>query len=96
MRMHMRRFTRLTNAFSKKLENHIASISLCFMVLQLRSHSPDASRYSCNGRWHHRPCMGDSDIVNLLDEKPRKIGRSDEDEGHYGPALGLDPRDQYR
>ena len=31
MRMHMRRFTRLTNAFSKKLENHIAAISLHFM-----------------------------------------------------------------
>jgi hypothetical protein len=31
MRMHMRRFTRLTNAFSKKIENHIAAISLHFM-----------------------------------------------------------------
>lgn len=31
MRMHMRRFTRLTNAFSKKLENHMAAISLHFM-----------------------------------------------------------------
>src|SRR3982750_4772502 len=31
MRMHMRRFTWLTNAFSKKLENHIAAISLHFM-----------------------------------------------------------------
>jgi IS1 family transposase len=31
MRMHMRRFTRLTNGFSKKLENHIAAISLHFM-----------------------------------------------------------------
>ena len=30
MRMHMRRFTRLTNAFSKKLENHINAISLHF------------------------------------------------------------------
>ena len=28
MRMHMRRFTRLTNAFSKKMENHAATISL--------------------------------------------------------------------
>ena len=27
MRMQMRRFTRLTNAFSKKIENHIASIA---------------------------------------------------------------------
>lgn len=31
MRMHMRRFTRLTNAFSKKVENHEASIALHFM-----------------------------------------------------------------
>jgi IS1 family transposase len=30
MRMHMRRFTRLTNAFSKKIENHVAAVSLYF------------------------------------------------------------------
>ena len=28
MRMHMRRFTRLTNAFSKKIENHACAIAL--------------------------------------------------------------------
>lgn len=31
MRMGMRRFTRLTNAFSKKIENHAAAIALYFM-----------------------------------------------------------------
>lgn len=31
MRMAMRRFTRLTNAFSKKLENHAYAVSLHFM-----------------------------------------------------------------
>ena len=31
MRMSMRRFARLTNAFSKKIENHIAGLSLYFM-----------------------------------------------------------------
>jgi hypothetical protein len=31
MRMSMRRFTRLTNAYSKNVENHAAAISLQFM-----------------------------------------------------------------
>ena len=31
MRMHMRRFTRLTNAFSKKLDNHGYAVALHFM-----------------------------------------------------------------
>lgn len=31
MRMSMRRFTRLTNGFSKKIENHIASIAIHYM-----------------------------------------------------------------
>ena len=31
MRMQMRRFTRLTNAFSKKVENHIAAIAIHYM-----------------------------------------------------------------
>lgn len=35
MRMSMRRYTRLTNAFSKKLENHAAAISLHFAYYNL-------------------------------------------------------------
>jgi hypothetical protein len=31
MRMQMRRFTRLTNAFSKKIENHGYAVALHFM-----------------------------------------------------------------
>ena len=32
MRMGMRRFTRLTNSFSKKFENHMHAVSFYFMV----------------------------------------------------------------
>jgi IS1 family transposase len=39
MRMHMRRFTRLTNAFSKKMENHAATIALHSMFYNfVRTH----------------------------------------------------------
>jgi hypothetical protein len=35
MRMHMRRFTRLTNGFSKKVENHMHAVALHFMYYNL-------------------------------------------------------------
>jgi hypothetical protein len=31
MRMQMRRYTRLTNGYSKKIENHIASLAIHYM-----------------------------------------------------------------
>ena len=40
MRMGIRRFTRLTNAFSKKIENHAASVAIWFMYYNfVRIHS---------------------------------------------------------
>ena len=40
MRMHMRRFTRLTNAFSKKVENHACAVALHMMYYNfVRIHS---------------------------------------------------------
>ena len=45
MRMSMRRFTRLTNGFSKKIENHEAAIALHFMYYNFcRVHRRCASR----------------------------------------------------
>ncbi len=45
MRMGMRRFTRLTNAFSKKIENHAAAVSLHFAWYNLgRTHQTLSKR----------------------------------------------------
>jgi IS1 family transposase len=47
MRMGMRRFTRLTNGFSKKLRNHAAAVSLHFFYMNwARPHSALANPYA--------------------------------------------------
>src|SRR5260370_35652507 len=55
MRMSMRRFTRLTNAFSKKVENHQHALAL--YALQFLPNSPNLARHSCNGSRYHRSCL---------------------------------------
>ena len=54
MRMSMRRFTRLTNAFSKKLESHMYALALYFMRYNFaRPHKSLANpypTYSSDGR----------------------------------------------
>lgn len=68
MRMSMRRFTRLTNAHSKKIENHIHAISLHYMHYNfVRIHktltcTPAMAAGVTNRLWEI------SDIVALLDK----------------------------
>jgi IS1 family transposase len=68
MRMHMRRLTRLTNAFSKKLENHECAVALHAMYYNfVRQHqtlrvSPAMGAGITSRLWE----IGD--IVNLLEE----------------------------
>jgi IS1 family transposase len=69
MRMQMRRFTRLTNAFSKKIENHEHAIALHFMhynfcrVHQALRVTPAMAANVTNHVWDI------SDIVALLDKQ---------------------------
>jgi IS1 family transposase len=69
MRMHMRRFTRLPNAFSKKIDQHIAALSLYFVFYNfVRTHkahklSPAMAAGVSDRLWS----MGD--IVALIDAR---------------------------
>ena len=58
VRMTNRRFTRLTNAFSKKIENHIAAIALGYFAYNFIKIHRAASRYPGNGHWRHRIASG--------------------------------------
>ena len=73
MRMQMRRFTRLTNGFSKKLENHCHAVSLHFMHYNFSR--PHMALTKANGGIHTTPAMAAGltdrvwkieDIVGLL------------------------------
>ncbi len=75
MRMHMRRFTRLTNAFSKKIENHAYAVALHMMYYNfVRIHSTlrmsPAMAAGVSGRlWE----IGD--IVKLVEDGEPKPGK---------------------
>jgi IS1 family transposase len=87
MRMHMRRFTRLTNGFSKKIENHIAAVSLHFMYYNfVRIHqtlriTPAMAAGVTDRVWDI------ADIVKLLEDQKKDI-RETADERTYNPFIG--------
>src|ERR1700724_3846247 len=77
MRMSMRRFTRLTNAFSKKVENHCHALALYFVFYNfVRIHKTLRMTPAMAGGISDRLCSVD-DIVALIDateSEPKKRG----------------------
>ncbi len=75
IRMHMRRFTRLTNAFSKKVENHAYAVALHMMYYNfVRIHStlrmtPAMAAGVSDRLWE----IGD--IVKLIEDAETKLGK---------------------
>lgn len=76
LRMGMRRFTRLTNAFSKKIENHAAAVALHMMhynfvrIHQTLRTTPAMAAGVTNRLWEV------SDIVALLEASERGLERA--------------------
>ena len=73
--MHMRRFTRLTNAFSKKIENHCYSISLYFVYYNFAKIHSSLSVTPAMQAGLTKRVMSIEDICMLADiEAPKKRG----------------------
>ena len=82
MRMCMRRFTRLTNAFSKDLEHHVAAIALHYMYYNFVRIPPNSTGVS-DHVWEI------ADIVGLLEaEKAKRPDPKEQRYERFGPALG--------
>lgn len=76
MRMHMRRFTRLTNAFSKKLDNHMHAISLYFMFYNFVKIHKSLKVTPAMEAGISKTLWEISDIVALIpEEAPKKRGK---------------------
>lgn len=88
MRMHMRRFTRLTNGFSKKLENHIAAVSLHFMYYNfVRSHQTLRMPPAMAAGVTNRP-FEIMDIVRILEHWEEGTKNQPKAEANWGEAQG--------
>lgn len=66
MRMHRRRFTRLTNAFSKKIENHCCAIALHFVYYNFVKIHKSLSVTPAMQAGLSKRLMSIEDIVNLV------------------------------
>ena len=75
MRMAMRRFTRLTNAFSKKIENHCCAIALHFVYYNFVKQHKTLRITPAMAAGITKRFMSIEDIVNLVvEETPKKRG----------------------
>ena len=69
MRMSMRRFTRLTNAFSKKFENHCHSLALYFVFYNwMRKHKAHSKTPAMAAGLTDKPMLT-ADLVEILDRR---------------------------
>ena len=75
MRMSMRRFTRLTNGFFKKLESHIYAISLYFVFYNFCRIHKTLKVTPAMAAGVTSQLMGFEDIVALIDAAAPKVGR---------------------
>jgi IS1 family transposase len=77
MRMHRRRFTRLTNGFSKKVENHMHAVALHFMyynfvkVHQTLKVTPAMEAGLTDRLWDITDLV---ELINANEEAPKKRG----------------------
>ena len=76
MRMHMRRFTRLTNAFSKKIENHCHAIALHFVYYNFVKQHKTLRVTPAMAAGLTKRFMSIEDVVKLVPDETPGVGTS--------------------
>lgn len=85
MRMSMRRFTRLTNAFSKKFENHCHSLALHFVYYNwMRKHKAHGQTPAMAAGLTDKPMLM-ADLVAILDQR-EQVALYDRRQGQLSSA----------
>ncbi len=92
MRMGMRRFTRLTNAFSKKLENHMHALSIYFMhynfvrIHQTLRVTPAMEAGVTDRLWSLEDIVGIAALSNSVQPTPKGRSHLDNLKGEVLPV----------
>jgi IS1 family transposase len=76
MRMSMRRFTRLTNGFSKKLENHAAAVAVYFMFYNFGRIHQTLKKTPAMAAGIANHCWSVEEIIGLLQKVEPKATRA--------------------
>ena len=89
MRMSMRRFTRLTNAFSKKFENHCHALALYFVWYNwCRQHKSLGGVSPAMAAGLTDTLMSMADVVGLMDAREAKL-LVEKRQGMLSPGKGI-------
>ena len=89
MRMKMRGFTRLTNAFQKKLDNHRWAIRALFYALQFLSEC--TKLFASHLQWKQNRIWSIKEVVSVEREKSRMNWDEIEGGGPFFPSLSAIP-----
>jgi hypothetical protein len=76
VRMGLRRYTRLTNAFSRKIENHSAAVALYYFAYNFIKIHGTATLHARHGLWRYGSAVGSVRLGGPTGSRRTGVGKS--------------------